>query len=130
MYYYYRNTWNVAFWIFSCRTLNNFYQLIVIIVIYFIMSECHDNFTENFTVLFSNAGKIGNVPGFECDNFSETIFWRQCKCNIYIVAASALDFKQLNIFYKFYLIKRIFSSERITYSAETSKYGESLDITC
>ena len=28
---------------------------------------------------------------------------------------SALDFKQLYIFYKFYLIKRIYLSERITY---------------
>ena len=29
-------------------------------------------------------------------------------CNIYIIATSALDFKQLYIIYKFYLIKRIF----------------------
>ena len=35
--------------------------------------------------------------------------------NIYILTSSALDFKQFYMIYKFYLIKRIFSSERIPY---------------
>ena len=28
------------------------------------MSTCHDVFTENFTIYFSNAGKTGSVPEF------------------------------------------------------------------
>ena len=32
-----------------------------------IMSKRHDIFTENFTILSSNAGKTLNVPEFEFD---------------------------------------------------------------
>ena len=34
-----------------------------------IMLKCHDIFTENFTIYFSNAGKTVNVPEFEFDKF-------------------------------------------------------------
>ena len=38
---------------------------------------------------------------------------------MYIVTTSALDYKQLYTFYKFYLIKQTFLSERIRYLIET-----------
>ena len=69
------------------------------------MSKRHDIFTENFTIFFSNAGKTVNVPEFELDKFQKTIFWGSRKCNIYIVTTSALDFKQLYMFYIFFPIK-------------------------
>ena len=34
-----------------------------------IMLKRHDIFTENFTILFSNAGKTVNMPEFESDKF-------------------------------------------------------------
>ena len=34
-----------------------------------IMSKSHGIFTENFTISFPNAGKVGNVPKFEFDKF-------------------------------------------------------------
>ena len=84
-----------------------------------IMTKRHGVFTGNFTILFSNAGRTENVPQFEFDIFYKTIFFRWYKCNIYIVTTSALDFKQLYIIYKFYLIKRVFLPERIPYLAQT-----------
>ena len=38
---------------------------------------------------------------------------------IYIVTTSALDFKQPYIFYRFYPVKRTYSSKRILYLAQT-----------
>ena len=77
-------------------------------------------FTKNFAVFFfSNAGITGNLPEFEFDEFWRTIFWKWYKCNICIVTTSALDWKQLTIFYKFYPIKQIYLSERISYLAHT-----------
>ena len=32
-------------------------------------SKRHGIFTENFTILYSNAGKTGNEPEFEFDKF-------------------------------------------------------------
>ena len=85
IYHYDWNTHNVTFWIFSCRTLNNFYQLLVIIVIcneeqtnYHIsniMRKCHSIFIENVTI------------------------WKWHKCNIYIRTTIDLAFKQLHLFY-------------------------------
>ena len=73
-----RNAHNVAFCIFSCRALNNFYELLVIIVICNEkqnhltsnnMSKRHGIFTENFIIFFSKAGKTGKVPEFQFDKF-------------------------------------------------------------
>ena len=41
-----------------------------------IMSKRLGIFTQKRYYLFSNAGKIGNVPKFEFDNFQKIIFWR------------------------------------------------------
>ena len=38
-------------------------------------------------ILFSNAGKTGNVPELEYKKFLKSIFWR---CNIYIVTTAVL----------------------------------------
>ena len=73
-----RNAHNVAFCVFSCRALNNFYELLVIIVICNEkqnhltsnnMSKHHGIFTENFIIFFSKAGKTGKVPEFQFDKF-------------------------------------------------------------
>ena len=73
-----RNAHNVAFCVFSCRALNNFYELLVIIVICNEkqnhltsnnMSKRHGIFTENFIIFFSKAGKTGKVPEFQFDTF-------------------------------------------------------------
>ena len=78
MRHYNLNTHNVAFCIFSCRTLSNSYKLLAIIVIcnekqnhgpckrYF---SHHGIFTENFTIFVSNVGETGNVPEFKFDKF-------------------------------------------------------------
>ena len=81
----------VVSFIFSCRTLNNFYWLFVIISICNknnrlnhvskIMSKCDDVFTENFPIFF------------------------------FIIATNAWDFKQPYIFDKSYEIKKTFLSE-------------------
>ena len=128
IYHYNRNANNVAFCIFSRRTLNNFCKLLVIIDICNenkqidniskIMSKRHVFFIENFTISFSNAGKIGNVREFKFDKFQKTIFWRLYECNIYIVQTNTLDFKQLYIIYK-----KIYLSERIPYLAQTFNYS-------
>ena len=34
-----------------------------------IMSKRHGIFAENFTIFFSNAGKVGHVPEFRFDKF-------------------------------------------------------------
>ena len=88
-----------------------------------IMSKCHDIFTENFTIIFSNAGKTVNVLEFEFDKFWKTIFWRLHRCNIYIITTIALDFKQLYIFYIFFPIKWIYLSERTPYLTQTFNYS-------
>ena len=75
-----------------------------------IMRKHRGIFNKNFIIFFSNSGQTGNPPEFEFDKFLKIIFWRQCKCNIYIVTTSALDFKQFYILYKFY---------PIPYSAQT-----------
>ena len=123
--HYNRNTHNVAFCIFSCRTLNNWYKLLVIIATWN-EKQGKAKLCQNVTIFlpktlpsFSNAGKTVNVPEFEFDKFWKTIFWRSRKCNIYIVTTSALDFKQLYIFYIFFPIKWIYLSERIPYLAQT-----------
>ena len=82
------------------------------------MSKRHVFFIENFTISFSNAGKIGNVREFKFDKFQKTIFWRLYECNIYIVQTNTLDFKQLYIIYK-----KIYLSERIPYLAQTFNYS-------
>ena len=73
-----RNAHNVAFCVFSCRALNIFYELLVIIVICNEkqnhltsnnMSKRHGIFTENFIIFFSKAGKTGKVPEFQFDKF-------------------------------------------------------------
>ena len=125
MCHYNPNTHNVTFCIFSCKNLNNFYKLLVIIVtlmknksihlISNIMSKSHGIFTENLTNFFSNAGKTGNVPELKFYVFQEIFIQKWYKCNIYIEASRALDFKQLYIIYKFYPIKPISLFERIPY---------------
>ena len=73
------NTHNVAFCIFSCKTFNNFYKLLVIIISYAmkskqidhisnIISTPHDTFIKGFN-FFLNEGNTGNVPKFEFDKF-------------------------------------------------------------
>ena len=68
--------------------------------------------------IFSNAGKTENVPEFDFDKFWKNIFWRWYKCNIYIVITSALGFKQLYMFYKFYTITPIQLSGRIPFGTD------------
>ena len=67
-----------CFCIFSCITLNNFYQLLVIIVIgngkqtnwpykqYHVKG--HDIFTENFTTYFPNVGNLTEFEFIVCTN--------------------------------------------------------------
>ena len=129
MCHYHRNIHNVAFCIFQCRNLNNFYKLIVII------ATCNEKlkhwpykqyhvktkngiFTKNYTIFFSNEGKTENGNNFRFDKFY--VFLRWYKYNIYIVTTSSLDFIQLYIIYKVYLIKRIFLSKRNSIFGEES----------
>ena len=128
MCHYNRSTQNIACCIFSCRALNNFCKLLVIIVIYNekqiteltsnIISKRHSIFTENLTIFFSNAEKTRNVPESKFDIFQKIVFLRCYGCKIYTVRTSALDFKQLHIISKLYPIKRILSA-RIPYLALT-----------
>ena len=53
--------------------------------------------------LFSKREKTGNMTEFKLTNFRILPFGNDiAKCNIFIIATSVLDFKQLYIFYKFY----------------------------
>ena len=132
---YNHNTHNLAFCIFLCWTFNNFNKLWIVIVINNekqidhiskIMSKSHGIFTENFTVFwgfFSNGGETRSVLETEFDKFYKKIFLKWYKCNIYIVTTSALNFKNLYIFYIFYPIKRIYLSDRIRYLVQTFNFS-------
>ena len=112
--------------------MNNFYKLLTIIVIwnekqtdwpyeqnYFKTSRYFNR--KPYHLFFSSARKTGKVPEFEFDQLLKTIFWRWYKSKIYIVTTNALDFKQLYIFYKFYLINEytwpsIFTQKAMEYT--------------
>ena len=86
MYHYNHHTYDVAFCIFSCKTLSNFHKLLVKIamcdenkridLVRSIISKYHGIFTENFIIFFSNAGKTGNMSQFDFEIFKKTIFER------------------------------------------------------
>ena len=129
---YNRSTHNVAFCIFSCGTLNDLDKLLVVI---FICNEkmnwqCKQYFVKTLRyfyqklcrLFFSNAGVTGNLPEFEFDEFWRTIFWKWYKCNICIVTTSALDWKQLTIFYKFCPIKQINVSKNFIFGTYVSLF--------
>ena len=66
--------------------------------------------------LFSKREKTGNMTEFKLTNFRRLSFGNDiAKCNIYIIATSVLDFKQLYIFYKFCPKKQIHLSDRTLY---------------
>ena len=72
MCHYNRNTHNITFCIFLCRTLSNFYKIMKYKSIdprRNIMSKRRGIFTENFTIFFTNAAKIANVSEFKFDIF-------------------------------------------------------------
>lgn len=75
----------------------------------------HGIFTENFVIFFSKAGKLETNQNLNFTFCRKPSF----KDNINVTTTSALDFKQFNIFYKFYLIKQLYLYERIPYLAQT-----------
>ena len=77
------------------------------------MPKRRSYFPGNFTIFFSNAGKLGTCRNLNLINSRGKSFGD----NFYIVRTSALGFKQLYIFYASYLIKRICLSEKIPYLA-------------
>ena len=125
------NRYNVTLCILSWRTLNNFFKLLVIIVIwnqkqtnwpfkqYYVKTSryFYRKLYHHFFKCRKNWKRAGiqTVLRKRAEKFWKKIFSRWHKCNIYIAATSGLDFKQLYIIYKFYPIKRIFLSERIQY---------------
>ena len=72
--------------------------------------------------LFSKREKTGNMTEFKLTNFRILPFGNDiAKCNIFIIATSVLDFKQLYIFYKFYSKKKqMHLSDRTLYLVQIS----------
>ena len=74
------NTHNITFCIFTCRTLKNFYKLLVMIVICN-EKQMNRSYKQHFVKMspyfyqkylqsfLSNAGKTENLPEFECNKF-------------------------------------------------------------
>ena len=127
MYYYNLiSTHLFVFCIFSCRTMNSFNKLLVIVVIpntkqtNWLYKHHHVKtlpcfYRKLYHLFLSNAVKTENLRGIRIWETFFIIFWRLYTCNIYIVATSASDFKHLSIFYNFHPAKQTFWSGTTPY---------------
>ena len=108
------NVHNVIFWIFQCRTLNNFNKLSVIIVIKNkkldnisnIMRKRQGVFTKKmYDLFFEMQLKLKTCQNLNL-RFQKIISGTLYTCYIYILTTRAIEVTQLYIRCKFYPIKK------------------------
>ena len=115
VFHYNRNTRNVVL-AFSGAKLMLYTLVLYNLLVVLVTIPSRYFYRIHWYLFFSSAGKAGNV--LHLTNFRRPSFGEDMNVKL-IVKISALDFKQLYIFYKFYVIKRIYLSERIRYLAQT-----------
>ena len=118
------NTHNIVFYIFKCKTLNNFNKLAVIIAVcnrkqtswpykqyYLKTSRC---FYRKLYKLFFKCRKNWKRANFRRSSFGY---------NIYIETTKASELIQLYMYYKVYPIRKSFWSAIISYLSQTFNYS-------